>query len=50
MVDLMKKFMVDTSMEQMVEKPTRLATLGNVVVKTLVDHYYVTVPQSYSTP
>ena len=34
----------------MVTHPTRVAKLGDLMVRTLVDHCYVTVPRSYSTP
>ena len=38
LTDMMKSFMADTSMEQVVTKPTRVARLGDVMVRTLVDH------------
>ena len=38
LVDTMTGFMVDLSLEQVVDKPTRLADLGNKFVRTLVDH------------
>ena len=42
--------MADLSLEQVVDRPTRLAVLGNTLVRTLVDQCYVTDPRSYSTP
>ena len=50
MVESVKQFMANVSMEQVEDQPTRLATLGGDLVKTLLDHCYVTLPQSYSTP
>ena len=50
LVDMMNFFMTDVTMSQVVDMPTRVVMSGGEVVRTLVDHCYVTAPQSYSTP
>ena len=50
LVEMLKLFMADVTLTQVVDSPTRVAATGGVVVKSLVDHCYVTDPRSYSTP
>ena len=50
LVEMVKHLQAWVSLAQVVDKPTRFATMGSIVVRSLVDHCYVSDPHTYSTP
>ena len=50
LVEMVKHLRTGVSLAQVVDKPTRFATMGSTVVRSLVDHCYVSDLQTYSTP